>query len=71
LLGAISGVLASAFATLIAWALSVFVLELPFHFNIWLWVVGIVGGAVGISTAGYFATRKVLHTPPLVALRQQ
>lgn len=69
LLGAISGFLAAAFATATAWALSRFVLELPFHFNGWLWVLGIVGGAVGISIAGYLATRKVLHTPPLVALR--
>ncbi|MBX2824526.1 MAG: FtsX-like permease family protein [Gammaproteobacteria bacterium] len=71
LLGAISGALAAAFATLTAWALSVYVLELPFHFNVWLWIIGILGGAIGISAAGYLATRKVLHTPPLIALRQQ
>ena len=69
ILGAIAGLLASVFATLIAWSLSRFVFELPFDPNLWLWIIGIFGGALGIATAGYLATRKVLHTPPIVALR--
>lgn len=69
ILGAISGFLAALFATIVAWAISRFVLELPFEFNPLLWVTGIVVGTVGISVAGYFATRKVMSTPPLVALR--
>lgn len=70
ILGAIAGVLASLFATLIAWSLSHFVFELPFQLNALMWVVGVIGGAAGISAAGYLATRSVLHTPPIVALRQ-
>lgn len=69
ILGAIAGLLAAVFATVIAWSLSQFVFELPFTFNIWLWFIGIVGGALGIAVAGYLATRKVLYTPPIVALR--
>lgn len=69
LLGAISGLLAALFATIVAWALSRFVLELPFQFNPWLWVIGVLAGTIGISLAGYLATRSVLRTPPLVALR--
>jgi putative ABC transport system permease protein len=69
ILGAIAGLLAAVFATAIAWSLSHFVFELPFSLNIWLWLFAIVGGAAGISTAGYLATRRVLHTPPVVALR--
>lgn len=69
IMGAIAGFLAALFATVIAWALSRFVFELPFHPNIWLWVLGVFGGAFGISVAGYLATRRVLHTPPIVALR--
>ena len=71
ILGAIAGLLAALFATVVAWAVSRFVLELPFEFNPVLWVVGIVSGTIGISIAGYLATRGVLRTPPLVALRQQ
>lgn len=69
ILGAIAGLLAAVFATIIAWSLSQFVFELPFNFNAWLWAIGIIGGALGIATAGYLATRSVLHTPPIVALR--
>lgn len=68
ILGIIAGFLAALFATLIAWVLSREVFELPFSVNPGLWVFGVVGGAIGISIAGYLATRKVLHTPPIVAL---
>lgn len=69
ILGAIAGLLAALFASVIAWSLSRFVFELPFQLNVWLWIIGIVGGAIGIATAGYLATRRVLYTPPVVALR--
>ncbi len=69
LLGAMAGLLASIFATVIGWSLSRYVFELPFQFSIILWLLGVVGGALGIGLAGYLATRKVLTTPPVVALR--
>ncbi len=69
ILGAIAGFLAAAFATVVAWALSRFVFELPFEINVWLWIIGVLGGAIGISVAGFLATRRVLVTPPVVALR--
>ena len=69
ILGAIAGLLAAVFASAIAWLLSQYVFELPFQLNVWLWIIGIFGGALGISIAGYLATRRVLFTPPIVALR--
>jgi len=69
ILGAIAGFLAALFSTSIAWALSRYVFELPFQLNPWLWIIGVVGGAIGISIAGFVATRPVLNTPPVVALR--
>ena len=69
ILGAIAGLLAALFASAVAWALSRYVFELPFRLNVWLWVIGIAGGALGIAAAGYLATRRVLETPPVVALR--
>lgn len=69
ILGAIAGLLAAAFASVIAWALSHYVFELPYVVNPWMWIIGVVGGAIGIAAAGYLATRSVLHTPPIVALR--
>lgn len=69
ILGGIAGLLAAVFATIIAWSLSHFVFELPFQVNVWLWVIGILGGSLGIALTGYLATRRVLFTPPIVALR--
>jgi len=69
ILGCIAGLLAAFFATVVAWAISYQVFELPFTVNPSLWFYGVVGGALGISIAGYLATRRVLHTPPIVALR--
>ena len=69
ILGGLAGALAALFATAIAFSLSRFVFELPFQLNIGLWLIGVVGGAVGISLVGYLATRKVLHTPPMIALK--
>ena len=69
ILGAISGLLAALFASVVAWAISHYVLELPYVFNPMMWVIGVLSGTIGISIAGYLATRHVLRTPPLVALR--
>ncbi len=69
ILGAIAGSLAALFASLVAWAISRYVFELPYSPNPLLWGIGIAGGAVGIALAGWLATRRVLETPPVVALR--
>ncbi len=68
-LGAISGVLAATGASLSAWVLAEQVLHLPYIFNVWVWVIGVVGGAAGITAAGLLATRSVLRVPPLGVLR--
>ena len=68
-LGVLSGVLAASGASLSTWVLAEQVLHLPYTFNLWVWVVGVVGGAVGITCAGLMATRSVLRVPPLGVLR--
>lgn len=69
-LGALAGVLAATGASASAFILAQQVLHLPFVFNPWVWVVGVVGGAAGITLAGLLATRSVLSTPPLHVLRR-
>ena len=69
-LGALAGVLAATGASASAFVLAQQVLHLPFAFNPWVWVVGVVGGAGGITLAGLLATRSVLRTPPLSVLRR-
>lgn len=68
-LGTLSGVLAASGASFSAWVLAEQVLHLPYSFNVWVWVVGVVGGAAGITVAGLMATRSVLREPPLGVLR--
>lgn len=68
-LGILSGILAASGASVSTWVLAERVLHLPFTFNAWVWVVGVAGGAAGISAAGLMATRSVLRVPPLGVLR--
>lgn len=69
LLGALAGALAALLATVLAWVLAVQVFELPFRFNPWIWLWGIVGGGTGTLLVGLWGTRKVLRRPPLEVLR--
>lgn len=68
-LGTLSGVLAASGASFATWVLAEQVLHLPYTFNAWVWVIGVLGGAAGITTAGLLATRSVLRAPPLGVLR--
>jgi len=68
-LGTLSGILASSGASFSAWILAEQVLHLPYSFNAWVWVIGVLGGAAGIMVAGLLATRSVLRVPPLGVLR--
>jgi putative ABC transport system permease protein len=69
-LGGLAGLLAATVASFIGWVLAVQIFELPYHFNPLLWLVGIIGGALGVALAGLFGTRAVLQQPPLMTLRQ-
>ena len=68
-LGMISGVLAATGASVTAFMLTQQVLHLPFAFNPWVWIAGVLGGMLGIILAGLMATRSVLRVPPLGVLR--
>jgi putative ABC transport system permease protein len=68
-LGMISGVLAATGASVTAFLLTQHVLHLPFTFNPWVWIAGVLGGMLGITLAGLVATRSVLRVPPLGVLR--
>lgn len=68
------GLLAGAIAGLTASALGYVLAEYVFHFdyrlNPWLWLIGLVGGAVGIGVAGTLGTRSALRQPPAKTLRE-
>ncbi len=69
-IGGLAGTLAAAGATIVGYVLADRVFQIPFHWNPWLWAIGIVGGAVGVAIAGWFGTRSTLRQPPLTVLRQ-
>ncbi len=69
-IGGLAGVLAATGATIIGYVLADRAFHIPFHWNPWVWVIGIVGGAVGVAIAGWFGTRSTLRQPPLTVLRQ-
>ncbi|MDQ3261637.1 MAG: FtsX-like permease family protein, partial [Pseudomonadota bacterium] len=68
-LGLASGLLGGIGATVLAYAMSEKVLNLPFTFNPWIILLGAVGGTVGISLAGMLGMRGTLNRPPLEVIR--
>jgi putative ABC transport system permease protein len=69
-IGGLAGVLAATGATIIGYVLADRTFQIPFHWNPWVWAIGMVGGAVGVAVAGWFGTRSTLRQPPLTVLRQ-
>lgn len=68
-LGLVTGLLAACCATVISWLLARFVFELPFEFNVLVWVFGPLTCTLVVLGTGLAGTRHVLHVPPMVALR--
>ena len=69
MLGVLAGVLAAFCASIVGYTLATTVFELDYRFNGLVWIVGILGGGVGIGLAGVLGTRKVLSRPPLTIIR--
>ncbi len=68
-LGALAGLFAAAGAAVLGWVLARYVLEIPYHPGALLWLVGVGGGIVIVTLAGWLATRRVAHIPPLRVLQ--
>lgn len=69
-LGMMAGVLAGLAATVLGYVLAEYVFHFRYHLNPWIWMIGWLGGAIGIGIAGTLGTRHVLHQPPLKTLRE-
>jgi putative ABC transport system permease protein len=68
-LGVLSGLLGAAGASIAAYFMTTRVLELHYTFELWVWGVGLVGGALLVAGSGWLATRSVVNQPPLTTLR--
>ncbi len=69
-LGALSGLLAAAGASAVAFFLSDRVFQIPFSANPLVWFYGIAGGALCVTLAGWLGTRDTVREPPLEVIRQ-
>jgi len=67
--GLLAGLTASLFAEVTGWMLAQELLGLPFAWNPWLWVFGVLGSGLLIGLAGTLGTYGALVRPPLAALR--
>lgn len=69
-LGGLSGSFAAAGAVLLGWVLAHYVLEVPYRFDLSIWLIGCAGGVLVVMLAGGLATRKLLQCSPLALLRE-
>ncbi len=68
-LGALAGLLAAVAASLLGYLLTTQLFELVYSFNPWIWLAGIISGAIGVGIAGVLGVSPTLNSPPLQVLR--
>jgi putative ABC transport system permease protein len=68
-LGILSGTLAAIGATAAGYFLATRIFNLDYTFDITVWAVGLVAGAVLVGLSGTLATRSVVNHPPVATLR--
>jgi putative ABC transport system permease protein len=69
LTGAAAGFVAAAGASGLAYFIANRFLHLAYAPDPAVWLIGIAGGALGVTAAGYLGTRRVLEIAPLKVLR--
>ena len=70
ILGIFSGAFAALGASAIGYFASTRLLDLPYHFDPQIFLIGISAGAIGVVLTGLHWTRKVLKSSPLAVLRE-
>jgi putative ABC transport system permease protein len=68
-LGVLSGLLASAGASIAGFFFAKQVLQIPYTLDPLVWLYGVLGGGVLVCLAGWLATRSVVNQPPSLTLR--
>lgn len=69
ILGVLAGLLAAAAASLLGYVLASQLFGLAYSFNPWIWLTGIISGAIGVGVAGVLGVRSTLNYPPVQVLR--
>lgn len=68
-LGLLAGLLAAFAASVVGYVLAQQVFHLPYQLNINVWLIGIIGGALGVGIAGTLGVRSVVNQPPMKTLQ--
>ncbi|MCA1608691.1 MAG: FtsX-like permease family protein [Acidobacteria bacterium] len=71
LLGVLSGFIGSTFAVLLSFAVSRFLLEIEWEFDVWVPLIGILATTAVVMLVGTAASFDVLFRKPLGTLRSQ
>jgi putative ABC transport system permease protein len=68
-LGLLAGTLAALGASVAGYFLATRVFNLRYSPDPWVWVVGLIAGALLVGISGTLATRSVVNHPPVATLR--
>ena len=68
-IGLLAGLIASVGAMALSAVISEKVINVPYTLNLWIPLIGIGGGGLGIAIAGLLGTRKAVNSPPLATIR--
>ena len=69
-LGLLAGLIATVAAAAVGAGISLVVLDIPYAPDPLLWLVGPLGGMVGVGLAGLLGVRRVVDRPPVASLRR-
>lgn len=64
LLGALAGLLAAIFAQIASWSIGHFVLDIPFSFNLALWIASMMTGMLVLLMIGWITQKRYLRQSP-------
>ncbi len=70
LVGGLGGLLAATGAGLMGWGLATYQFKFPWTISIWVWLAGLLAGALCAVLGGWLGLRNVLNHPPLQTLRE-
>jgi putative ABC transport system permease protein len=68
-LGLLAGTLAAFGASAAGYFLATRLFNLHYSLNPWVWIIGLVSGALLVGISGTLATRSVVNHPPVATLR--